>query len=271
MPNNFETGFTNTNKNVRTETKDSPETIDDYESEVTSEYFKDWDDLEIEGNPELKEQIKQNIIWAEKEKEEEYKSTVSYLQLPFPDYILKEKLQKNIESMIEQSEFFVATPVNALKTILQTDGRWKNYLEIVKEGEEKEKKGISMMAYVEMTAFGFNRSENDNDIVKNNKEKRPIYGFLSDEENGVVNEKGTVPPPTNTQQYGPINVKIKKRCALQKATFTGQDSLIGFNLSQTATENPPSPVAKPHFTSIEWDYDENLKLLLDGEFSPSIP
>ena len=36
--------------------------VDGFESVVTREYFEDgWDDLEIEGNPEMKEYIKRNI------------------------------------------------------------------------------------------------------------------------------------------------------------------------------------------------------------------
>lgn len=48
--------------------------------------------------------------------------------------------------------------------------------------------------------------------------------------------------------YGTVNVKIKKERALKKATLTFHDSL------DPADSWPPTPAAKPHFTSFRLSY-----------------
>ena len=228
--------------------------VDVYESAVTRAYFEDgWDDLEIEGNPELKEQIKQNIIEAEKQSERAYTRCANELQISID--VFKEKLQAKVEKMVEQSEFFVATPVSVLKTIIQEDGRWKSQFESLSS------KGCLDPAYraaAEMRMFGFNKIPDseiqfnesilsgirNQEVVENNKERRPICGYISDQENGVV--YGSLSSYLNmVESYGDAFVKIKKGRALSKATVTFQDSLGSYKVA------PPSCAAKPHFTSID--------------------
>ena len=55
-------------------------------------------------------------------------------------------------------------------------------------------------------------------------------------------------PPTNVSSYGTINFKINKERALKKATITFHDSL------GPGSEWPPTPAAKPHFTSFRLTY-----------------
>lgn len=273
---------------------------------ITSDYFKDWNELNIEGNPELKDQLMRNSIRAERKHDFNVYLKVIAEQFNISIDELKEKLQKKVENMVEQSEFFVATPVNVLKEIMSGDGRWKSQFETAEDDfeyswynsiEDKiakqeyyrdrdpdERDGrcplyTEYRAIDEMKMFGFNKIsdlakiksieeeyrpvkelENDlSNIITNNKEKRPIYGYFSDEKNGAINKEGAIPPPTNVLQYGPINVKIKKERALKKATVTFQDSL------DHSDEFPPSPAAKPHFTSTSLIYAYNVCRVGDQE------
>ena len=82
--------------------------------------------------------------------------------------------------------------------------------------------------------------------VEENKEERPIYGYFSDNPNGVINEEGKVPPPISVSQYGEVIVKFKRDRVIPRATITFQDSLNNNN------RYPPTPASKPHFTSFEF-------------------
>lgn len=57
------------------------------------------------------------------------------------------------------------------------------------------------------------------------------------------------PPPNSVEGYGTVNFKIKKEIALKKATLTFHDSL------SPGSDWPPTPAARPHFTSFRLSND----------------
>jgi len=207
----------------------------EYESAVTRRYFEGWDSLEIQGNPELKEAIRRNIIEAEKRYEELYNKCARELGMTVEEY--KRRLQERVEELAAGSDHFRATRESTLRRVLLKDGRWKSQFETMRSNGFFNREFRSRM---EGEMFGFL------DDVYRNQEKRPIYTFFSDGPNGEHNEEGTIPPPAGVDQYGLVHCKIKKEIALQKSTITFQDSL------DTRVGYPPSPAIKPHFTSFEF-------------------
>lgn len=148
---------------------------------------------------------------------------------------LKKQLQTKVENLVKDSEFWRATKVDVLDQVLNVDGRWKSQF------ETKRSEGTldpNYRANQEHKMFGI---ENN---TQKDREKRPIYGYLSDHEHGAVNIAGTIPPPTNVMYYGTINVKLKKEIVYKKGTITFCDSLTPANMY------PPTPAVKPHFTSV---------------------
>ena len=70
-----------------------------FESIVTNNYFEGWDeDVELEGNPEIKEQIRENIIKAEKTNQERYEHAAADLGISVEEF--KARLQAKIEDMV---------------------------------------------------------------------------------------------------------------------------------------------------------------------------
>lgn len=199
---------------------------DAYESAVTAQYFENWEEIELEGNHGIKEKIRENIIRAEKENQKIYETCACNEGISVEEF--KTRLQKKVEDMIEQAEFFIAVSPDLLKQIALVDGRWKSQLET--ERTLGASLDPSLRATMEREMFGFNEAESlerltDEEVIAKNKEKRPIYGYFSDDEHGGINfSNGKIPPPTNVQNYGRVNVRIKKERALQKATITFYDS-----------------------------------------------
>ena len=239
----------------------------DAASEVTRAYFESLGDVVVEGNPELGEQVMQNIIRAEEENDGEYASMARELGLSVD--VFKESFQSMVEQAVESSHFFVAIAPDNLTSIMAGDGYWKSQFAT---GASQGVFNPSYRARVEMGTFGFNKipdaelqAYTDGDVpqyvLETDKEGRPVYGFFSDEPNGVINESGTIPPPTNLQLYGSIAVRVKKERALQKSTITFQDSFIGFDADSGVPTAPPTFAVKPHFTSFalsDIDYDVDV-------------
>ena len=233
-----------------------------FESVTTNNYFEGWDeDIELMGNPEIKDQIRQNIIQAEKSNQRSYEDAAADLRISVEEF--KAQLQAKIEDMVERADFFRATELSVLERVMNIDGRWKNQF------ETRTSNGNLNPQYrgaQEMSMFGFNKNEVlevpvnpeeynyerefPKEVLEKDKEKRPIYGYFSDDEHGGINyDNGRIPPPTNVQWYGRVNFKIKKERALKKATVTFHDSL------SPGSNWPPTPAAKPHFTSFRLSYD----------------
>lgn len=266
-----ESGFRNTSLTTRKileswediETEGYTEETDDVESDlrevspVTREYFKDWDDFEIEGNPELKDTIRENIIRAEKVNEGEYEKAAHRFGISVDE--LKERLQVGVETMMYSSDPFIAVHPDILEAVIR-DGRWKSQFET---GTSDGVVNYESRSDTELRNFSFNKHKLDGSetrniydyncykslstgVLRTDCEKRPIYGYCSDEGNGAVNEQGSIPPPNTIRSYGSVTVKIKKERARQKATFTSDDSL-----GILRSHKPPSPAAKPHFATLD--------------------
>ena len=254
MPSKLETSFTN--KNVK-KAEEMSERAGEYESEVTSKYFEDWDDLKIEGNPNLKETLRENIIKEEWEKEQVYKEAANDLGISVE--ILKRKLQESVENMIEPSEFFVATPTGVLLRIITKDGRWRNLSEVDYSND-------MMRASLESKLFGISSKGINSGTMR--------YGYYSDEKNGIINKEGSIPPPTSVRCYGGVNVKLKKDKMLPKTTIAFQDTYgnIGRRFNPDKGDNSiPTPALKPHFTSFSWTSNYDIKKFLDGNAKSSMP
>jgi len=234
-----------------------------FESVTTNNFFEGWDeDLELEGNPELKEQIRQNIIRAEKINQQRYEHAAADLGISVEEF--KERLQVKVEEMVRGANFFRATQLSVLDKIMNVDGRWKSQFETQTSNGALDP---GFRAASEMRMFGFNKTDEvemptatyganvSDEVLQNNKEKRPIYGYFSDEEHGAINSYGKIPPPTNVTGYGAVNIKIKKERALQKATLTFHDSL------GPGSEWPPTAAAKPHFASFRLSYSGGGRIL----------
>lgn len=209
-----------------------------YESIVTNHYFEGWDEeLLLEGNAGIKDKIRENIIQAEKRNQRAYEDAAADLRISVEEF--KARLQAKIEDMVERAEFFRATQLGVLEKIMNVDGRWKSQFET---GTSQGTLDPRYRAGQEKSMFGFE------DDLEKDRERRPIYGYFSDEEHGAINCQGKIPPPTNVHYYGTVNVKIKKEGALKKATITFHDSLC------QGSGWPPTPAAKPHFTSFRLSY-----------------
>jgi hypothetical protein len=222
-------------KNIANKEEDKEGSYDKtkYSSKVTSDYFKDFNSLEIEGNKGIKEGIKRQILKIEKLKEPIYKKFADIRKIEVEEY--KKLLQGHVEKIMSETQYFRATDINVIEKILINDGRFKSQFET----------GTSHGSYSPE-----HREEAENNLFKfgnkeENKENRPIYGYCTENQNGVSNYKLEIPPENNTLYYGQVSIKIKKDVALKKATVTFADSL---GISNTISA---SPVSKPHFTSLQ--------------------
>ncbi|MDP3725557.1 MAG: hypothetical protein Q8R20_03770 [Nanoarchaeota archaeon] len=241
----------------------------DYESIVTNNYFEGWDELEIEGNAGIKDTIRANIIQAEERNELTYKGAAVDLGISVEEF--KARLQEKVEEMVARAGFFRATEFRVLEQIMNVDGRWKSQFETATSN------GLlnpQCRAKSEMRMFGFNEAENfgvlieqyafggerlSDEVLAKDRERRPIYGYFSDEDHGAINHTGKIPPSTNLQKYGAVNVKIKRERALEKATVTFHDSLD--HSFDPGRDWPPTPAVKPHFTSFRFIHPDGGHLL----------
>ncbi len=246
----------------------SEETIHEkteFPSAVTEKYFQDWEAINLEANPEIKDRMRRNIINAEKEHLELYEEAAMDARMTVEEF--KVELQKKIEAIVGESNFFRATSVFVLDKVLNEDGRFKSQFET---NHSDGCLNQSYRAQAEVLMFAFNgrkgvdyssghRGEGiPDEVVDENKENRPIYGYFSNNEYGVINYDGEIPPPNSVDAYGKITVKIKRERALQKTTIAFQDSL------SPKDEWPPTPASKPHFTSFRISgYVENILASLE--------
>lgn len=211
-----------------------------YLSGVTNNYFKDWDSLEMDEsvNSKLKSSLKERIVQAEALSDKKLNEYAKRRGMNIEEY--KQRLQTLTESIVSKAEFFRATRIDVLEKICnaksEEDFRYKTQFEV---GESGGSYNPSMRKRVEATMFGYK---------KENLEKRPIYGFFTDNTNGIQSRNGKNPPSNHVHQYGEIQVKIKRDIALKKATITMNDSFYTSHSDEGKMTAPPVPAAKPHFT-----------------------
>ena len=122
-------------------------------SPTTRDYFRDWESLEIGGNPELKSRIRANILLAEKSHEDQYIEHAAEMGIDVNEF--KARLQERIEQLVAASDFFRATKISVLNKVLNADGRYKSQFETnTSDGTLSPK----YRAHSEMRMFGFNAS-----------------------------------------------------------------------------------------------------------------
>lgn len=278
---------------ARKQNKESQEIA---EGTTTKQYLEGFEGLELEGNPGIKDQIRKNIIQSEKRNERSYEFAAAGLGISTEEF--KARLQTKVEDMVGRAEFFRATDLYVLERAMNVDGRWKSQFET---GTSNVILSTQFRAAQEMKMFGFNRKRKifglnktediaadtaaseyssgkkkfPKEVLEKDKEKRPIYGYFSDDVHGAINAGGKIPPPTNVVPYGAINFKIKKERALKKATITFYDTLQRDALpwdalrSDSGSDWPPTPASKPHFSSFRIN-DYSIGGFLDEVRGPSV-
>ncbi len=191
---------------------------------ITQKYLNKLETLSIQGNFELKDTIRSNILRAESNNQGSYTALAEKLSVTIDQ--LKSALQKNIENLVESSNFFRAMNVNDLRRAFEL-GKIQSVI-----GGKTGMLDSNMRRDRELEMFGI-------DI---HSTERPIYGFLSDNEHGVVRKEGLEGIST-IADYGNVIVKFKRDVIVSKATITFHDSLA------SGSNCPPTPAGMPHFTS----------------------
>lgn len=224
-------------------------------SEVTRAYFADWDDVRIEGNPELKTHLRVALLEAEARNVEIYRQKADSLGFSVEEY--KSLLQAKAEEMVLSSQFYTAVDPEILSRILRIDGRWKTQFETLRSGG---KMSPNRRAESELLMFGFNMTELDEvpssidavprknlptGVLAARSAYRPVYGYLSDHPHGYVSRSGSVSSYCVMRSYGKVHVRLRKESMLPRTTVTFHDSL------SPSADWPPSPASKPHFASID--------------------
>jgi len=207
----------------------SIEVQNEYLSTVTLDYLKKLDEIEIEGNPELKETIRRNIIQSELTRVDEYEQEATRKGITVEEH--KRQLQENVSQAIENSRFFRATDWNSLFGII-TSGRFKSQFET---GTSHGYFNPWHRSTSEYQMFGFPKNSNDTaELVP----YRPIYGYPSDNPEGFVSDSYGY---SGLSSYGGIIIKFRDKVR-SKTTVTFNDSL--------GSPYPPTPALAPHFTGV---------------------
>lgn len=214
-----------------------------YRSVVTEEYFeKGWDSFDFVANDGCKEHLKKKILEVEKSRESGYKRCAKSLGLSLEEY--KAKLQEYTEAIFEKSKPFIAIKSDTVLPLIFTEGgRFKSQFETKSSGGSL---SPSYRASEEEEYFAF-----PSDVTKNKKD-RPVYGYMSNQRNGIISDSGKIPPTVS--QYGNIYIEIKREKAMGSATCTFGDSL-GKSRYFAAT-----PFGKPHFTALQGMHDDSTNL-----------
>lgn len=215
----------------------------DMPSMVTQEYFdsKEWTDLKVGGNPGIKEHIKAHIIKIEKKNYDVY-SKIAHDEGITIEQVKANMLKWTTEIVARSKPYIVAhsgeskspdREGSVIQKILK-GGRFKSQFET---GGSCGSHAPSSRSDTEHGYFGFK------DDIHHEKENRPVYGFFTDRDHGVINDKGTIPPSRTVRQYGDVCFEVKDT-KKNDVTVTFQDSL-GSESYIAAT-----PYNKPHFTSL---------------------
>lgn len=184
----------------------------------------------FDANPESKEAIVKQVKAIEKRRESQYIREAERRGISVEE--LKFKLQEHVEKLAAKAELFRATDLDVLDLVLKD--RFKSQFET---GTSHGSLTPTGRAQAEFAYFGFPNDKG------HDKENRPIYGYCSDNENGVQNYNGSHPPRNAAAHYGEVTVKLKGSVK-NRATFCFADSL-GVTDSYACT-----PLVSPHFTSL---------------------
>lgn len=160
---------------------------------------------------------------------------------------VEELLQQRIEEIIQQSQFFCAVSSYIFsKHIINRGRRFKSAVELY--GSVFATIDPTYRSRRETDLFGFpSFCTRQGELAKSS---RPIYGYFSMDENGILNPQGKHPPRNCVSHYGRVSVKVKREVAMQRATVTLEDT-YGIKNS------PISPAMLPHFSAFFYFWEHN--------------
>lgn len=199
---------------------------------ITEKYLQELDTLEFQGNKDIKQAISEQIQSVEEYHQAAYSKHATKRGISINEY--KGLLQKHVEKLVAESSFFRATDASILSNVITEGGRYKSQFETGTSGGSL---SPDSRARVEDIFFKFGDK-------KQNKEMRPIYGYISDNTNGIMNEVGDHPPRNRTSQYGAVTIKLSDKVR-SKTTICFCDSL------GASSDIACTPANKPHFTSLK--------------------
>jgi len=205
-------------------------------SDTTREYISLLPQVEINGNPELREALISNIILREAEAHQYFVDGAKKRNMTVEEF--KRQLQLNVEQSVAESELFTCVEEGVLEKIL-TQGRFKTIFETKRGGGDFR---ISTRSEVENNLFGFPIHRDTGDVDPRTP-FRPVYGYMSNNRFGGITETGGSDNPESVKQYGNIVVKLRRQVK-NKATCAFGDTL------GKKVDPAPSPVNAPHFTSL---------------------
>ena len=209
------------------------------EQKVTREYFEQLDKLGLKLPNRVMGQIKENVRKAEQN------NLLDYFRTALEKNVSLEQIQSEAQQKLEQvttsADYFKAVHLDVLRYVLK-DRRFKTQFETHSSNGSL---NPHYRAQQEAKMFNYDKSEEKGKMV------RPNYGYMSDNEHGLVGSFSETHVSSNVGNYGRIHVKFKKEQVKNRTTVTFNDSL------GTADEKPPTPSIKPHFTGIEQRYSGN--------------
>jgi hypothetical protein len=209
------------------------------EQKVTNEYLEQLDNIGLKLPNRVMEKIKENV------KKAEQKNLFDYFGDALEKNTTLEQVQREAQQKMEQAttkaDYFKAVHVDVLRNILK-DRRFKTQFETHSSGGTLDP---SYRAQEEAKMFNYVNDEKKGNTV------RPNYGYMSDNENGIVGSFSESSVSSNVGNYGYIHVKFKKDQVENRTTVTFDDSL------GSADKMPPTPSIKPHFTSLKQRHNIN--------------
>lgn len=213
---------------------------------VTEKIFESWENTPPLRDRKLLNIITKNVMKMEEKEDKKYENIAN--ELGWMTDRLKTQLQKHVERLTKESNIFRMTSLDALNGLLNINGRYLTQFETGSSNGTFDKK---LRAYVEAVLFGFNCEADTNvlteesvtdDMLQINSDRRPVYGYLSDDINGVVLQRET-DLVGNLDFYGEVAVKLKRNRIDTRTTVTFKDSL-------SKDDIVPSPLTSPHFLSM---------------------
>ncbi|MFZ4632025.1 MAG: DUF3626 domain-containing protein [Patescibacteria group bacterium] len=210
------------------------------EHKVTNEYFEQLESSGLKLPNRVLGKIKENI------KKTEQKNLFDYFKYALNKNATLEQVQREaqqgLEATTNNADYFKAVYPSVLKEILAA-GRFKTQFETHSSNGTLNPR---YRAEQENKMFNYVVDENKGETV------RPNYGYMSDNENGIVGSFDENNVHSKVSRYGNIHVKFKKEQVADRTTVTFDDSL------SPADENPPTPSIKPHFSSLGKRHDPRL-------------
>lgn len=207
------------------------------EQKVTNEYLEQLDNIGLKLPNRVMGKIKENV------KKAEQRSLLDYFRSALEKNTTLEQIQREVQQRLEQvttqADYFKAVHLDVLKNVLK-DRRFKTQF------ETHSSNGTLNPHYrAQQEAKMFNYASDE----EKGKRVRPNYGYMSDNEHGIVGSFSESHVSSNVGNYGRIHVKFKKEQVTNRTTITFNDSL------GRADEIPPTPSTKPHFTGLEQRYN----------------